>query len=164
MKVNLLFDAKIFDHKWAHSFNFRWAHLSEFQKLYTNTFFVVLSGKATSNTFDNEKVLDETTVLKGVNQRSDIGLLSLFEHYDSILVGDNLKNPSLPIWLVCAESHFTVLFGLTRGLERTSLADRKPIDLLYYDQLSKVQVCLKNSKFIPLCRSCNIYLSFMLWA
>ena len=113
---------------------------SSFRKFNTNTFFVVLTGKATSNTFDNEKVLDEATVLKGVNQRSDIGLLSLFEHYDSILVGDNLKHPTFPIWLVCAESHFTVLFGLARGLERTSLADRKPIDLLYYDQLSKVQV------------------------
>ena len=104
-----------------------------------------LIGKATSNTFDNEKILDEMTVLKGIEKRSDIGLLSLFEHYDAVVVGENLKTPKFPIWLVCAESHFTVLFGLQLGLERTSMADRKPIDLFYYDQLSKVQV--RNRKF-----------------
>ena len=55
------------------------------------------------------------------------GLLSLFEHYDSIVVGDHLKTPVYPIWLICSESHFTVLFGLQFGLERTSMADRRPI-------------------------------------
>ena len=76
---------------------------------------LLLVGKATSNTFDGDKVLDEMTVLKGIHKRSDIGLLSLFEHYDSIVVGDHLKNPRYPIWLVCSESHFTVLFGMKSG-------------------------------------------------
>ncbi len=74
----------------------------------------------------------------GIHSRSDIGLLSLFEHYGSIVVGDNLKTPAFPVWLVCSESHFTVLFGLSLGLERTSLADRRPVDLYYYDQLSRL--------------------------
>lgn len=100
---------------------------------------LLLLGKAISNTFDGDKVLDETTVLKGIHKRSEIGLLSLFEHYDSIVVGENLKTPSLPIWLVCAESHFTVLFGLAKGLEKVSMAERRPIDLFYYDQLSRIQ-------------------------
>ena len=55
------------------------------------------------------------------------GLLSLFEHYDSIVVGENLKTPVYPIWLICSESHFTVLFGMQFGLERNSMADRRPI-------------------------------------
>jgi hypothetical protein len=99
---------------------------------------LLLFGKATSNTFDGDKVLDETTVLKGIHQRSDIGLLSLFEHYDSIVVGDNLKTPTYPIWLVCSESHFSVLFGLTFGPERISMSERRPVDLYYYDQLSRL--------------------------
>ena len=49
-------------------------------------------------------------VLKGIEKQSDIGLLSLFEHYKSIKVGNNLKNPKFPIWVICSESHFTVLF------------------------------------------------------
>ena len=32
-----------------------------------------LLGKAISNTFDGDKVLDEATVLKGIHKRSDIG-------------------------------------------------------------------------------------------
>ena len=126
-----------------------------------------LIGKATSNTFDNDKVLDQMTVLKGIEKRSDIGLLSLFEHYDSIVVGDNLKTPKFPIWLVCAESHFTVLFGLQLGCERASMADRKPIDLFYYDQLSKVQVRIPkvflDTFFSPVFRRKMKYVIFLLF-
>ena len=63
------------------------------------------------NNKDETKDEDKgSTVLKGVEQRSDVGLLSLFEHYKSIVVGKNLKYPKYPIWVVCSESHFTVLF------------------------------------------------------
>ena len=73
-------------------------------------------GKATSNTFDGDKVLDDGNfILKGIQRQSDIGLLSLFEHYHSIVVGSFLKAPVYPIWLVCAESHFTVLFATQKG-------------------------------------------------
>ena len=73
---------------------------------------LLLFGKAISNTFDGDKTLDEYTVLKGIRQQSDIGLLSLFEHYDSIVVGEFLKSPAFPIWLVCSESHFTGKFAI----------------------------------------------------
>ena len=69
--------------------------------------------------------------------RSDIGLLSLFEHYKSCIVGEYLKTPNLPIWLVCSESHFTVLFSVNQGDERTGMIERKPIDIFYYDGLAK---------------------------
>ena len=42
-------------------------------------------GKAISNAFDNEYVLGDK-VLKGLSAQADIGLLSLFEHYDSCRV------------------------------------------------------------------------------
>lgn len=103
-----------------------------------------LLGKAISNTFDGDKVLDKSSgfVLKGITNRSEVGLLSLFEHYDSIVVGDFLKTPNFPIWLICSESHFTVLFGTQRGLQRSSMADKRPIDLYYYDQLNRAQESL----------------------
>lgn len=31
-------------------------------------------------------------------------------------VGDRLKNPETPIWVVCSESHYSVLFGVDRAI------------------------------------------------
>jgi len=42
-------------------------------------------GRAISNAFDHEYVLGDK-VLKGLTAQADIGLLSLFEHYDSCRV------------------------------------------------------------------------------
>lgn len=61
--------------------------------------------------------------------------MSLFEHYQSCSVGEHLKTPLFPIWLVCSESHFSVLFSEHRGTEKAGLADRLPIALNYYDGL-----------------------------
>merc|ERR1739838_491540 len=91
---------------------------------------LLLHGKATSNAFDNNINLDEKTLLKGVGDKSDIGLLSLFEHYESIKIGENYKSPKYPIWLVCSESHFTVLFSLNEDIKE------KVFDLYYYDGLA----------------------------
>ncbi|CAB4032743.1 Hypothetical predicted protein, partial [Paramuricea clavata] len=50
---------------------------------------LLLTGKAISNTFDDVIELDSggdtKNILKGVDKQSDIGLLSLFEHYKSCL-------------------------------------------------------------------------------
>ena len=70
-----------------------------------------------SNTFDYTVTLeggggpgDPATVLRGVEERAEVGLLSLFEHYQSTTVGEHLKTPAFPVWLVCSESHFSVLW------------------------------------------------------
>lgn len=46
----------------------------------------MLCGRAVSNVFDNDMELDSgdsnTTLLKGIKGHCDIGLLSLFEHYN----------------------------------------------------------------------------------
>ncbi|XP_026697412.1 probable ubiquitin carboxyl-terminal hydrolase MINDY-4 [Athene cunicularia] len=100
---------------------------------------LLLTGKAVSNVFNNVIELDSgngnITILKGITSRSDIGLLSLFEHYDVCQVGCYLKTPKYPIWLVCSESHFSVLFCLEKDLLGDWKTERK-FDLYYYDGLA----------------------------
>ena len=95
---------------------------------------LMLTGSATSNVFDNDIDLssgEDKTILKGIHKACDIGLLSLFEHYQSCRVGERLKNPAYPIWVVCSESHFTVLFSEERDLTSTYL------EVHYYDGLAR---------------------------
>ncbi|KYO47020.1 protein FAM188B [Alligator mississippiensis] len=100
---------------------------------------LLVTGKAVSNVFNNVIELDSgngnITILKGISGRSDIGLLSLFEHYDVCQVGCYLKTPKYPIWLVCSESHFSVLFCLQKDLLGDWRTERL-FDLYYYDGLA----------------------------
>ncbi|XP_013808478.2 probable ubiquitin carboxyl-terminal hydrolase MINDY-4 [Apteryx mantelli] len=100
---------------------------------------LLLTGKAVSNVFNNVIELDSgngnITILKGITSRSDIGLLSLFEHYDVCQVGCYLKTPKYPIWLVCSESHFSVLFCLEKNLLGDWKTEQR-FDLYYYDGLA----------------------------
>jgi len=96
---------------------------------------LMLVGQAKSNVFDGDKDLSEGTdimILGGVNQKSDIGLLTLFEVYGSLEVGSNLKSPTLPIWIICSESHFSLLFSAA-GYPN----EYRPFDLMYYDELAR---------------------------
>ncbi|NXU52825.1 MINY4 hydrolase, partial [Turnix velox] len=127
-----------------------------------------LTGKAVSNVFNNVIELDSgngnITVLKGITSRSDIGLLSLFEHYDVCQVGCYLKTPKYPIWLVCSESHFSVLFCLEKDLLGDWKTERK-FDLYYYDGLANqeeeirltvdtTQVCAEDNDLTPPLEHC----------
>uniref|UniRef100_A0A8C4S8V9 Ubiquitin carboxyl-terminal hydrolase MINDY n=1 Tax=Erpetoichthys calabaricus TaxID=27687 RepID=A0A8C4S8V9_ERPCA len=100
---------------------------------------LLLTGKAVSNVFNDEIQLDSgngnITLLKGIKGRSDIGLLSLFEHYNVCKVGSYLKTPRYPIWVVCSESHFSVLFCLRKELLSDWRIERR-FDLYYYDGLA----------------------------
>ncbi|XP_067368662.1 probable ubiquitin carboxyl-terminal hydrolase MINDY-4 isoform X2 [Channa argus] len=103
---------------------------------------LLLCGRAVSNVFDNDMELDSgngnITLLKGIKGHCDIGFLSLFEHYNICKVGAYLKTPRYPIWVVCSESHFSVLFGLQREL-LTSQDKNQEFDLYYYDGLANQQ-------------------------
>lgn len=106
-----------------------------------------LTGKANSNVFNDKIELDsgtgsDVTILKGVTGRSNIGLLSLFEHYKSCQVGTYLKTPKYPIWVVCSESHFSVLFSIKKELISDWKAERR-FDLYYYDGLARQQEEIK---------------------
>ncbi|XP_059142590.1 probable ubiquitin carboxyl-terminal hydrolase MINDY-4 isoform X2 [Physella acuta] len=104
---------------------------------------LLLTGRAVSNVFNDQEQLEgtgvgDTIILKGISGRSDIGLLSLFEHYQSCKVGTYYKTPKNPIWVVCSESHFSVLFAAKRDLVNDWKAERR-FDLFYYDGLSRQQ-------------------------
>ncbi|KAF4072663.1 hypothetical protein AMELA_G00265570 [Ameiurus melas] len=103
---------------------------------------LLLCGRAVSNVFDNEMKLDSGngnfTLLKGIKERCDFGLLSLYEHYNICKVGSYLKNPRFPIWVVCSESHFSVLFSPCEDLTSSRRSPRE-FDLHYYDGLANQQ-------------------------
>ncbi|XP_061635742.1 probable ubiquitin carboxyl-terminal hydrolase MINDY-4 isoform X2 [Phyllopteryx taeniolatus] len=103
---------------------------------------LLLVGRAVSNVFDGDVELDsgngKSTLLMGIKAHCNIGLLSLFEHYNVFKVGDYLKNPLFPIWVVCSESHFSVLFGL-QGELSTNPDKGLEFDLYYYDGLANQQ-------------------------
>lgn len=97
---------------------------------------LLLVGVAVTNVFDNKLCFgkEETTVLRGITSRSNIGLLSLYEHYKSCKVGSYYKDPKYPIWIVLSESHFSVLFA--KSFLALAPEDEK-FDLFYYDGLNK---------------------------
>uniref|UniRef100_A0A3B5KY28 Ubiquitin carboxyl-terminal hydrolase MINDY n=1 Tax=Xiphophorus couchianus TaxID=32473 RepID=A0A3B5KY28_9TELE len=110
---------------------------------------LLLCGRAVSNVFDNNIELDSgngnMTLLKGIKDQCQVGLLSLFEHYNICKVGAYLKSPSYPIWVVCSESHFSVLFGLQREL-LTNQDEDLEFDLYYYDGLANQQEEIRLTK------------------
>ncbi|XP_043922680.1 probable ubiquitin carboxyl-terminal hydrolase MINDY-4 [Protopterus annectens] len=103
---------------------------------------LLLTGRAMSNVFNDNVELDSgngnITLLKGIPCRSNIGLLSLFEHYKACQVGSYMKTPKYPIWVICSESHFSVLFCLRKDLLNDWKIERK-FDLYYYDGLANQQ-------------------------
>ena len=103
---------------------------------------MLLTGRAASNVFDKDVVLgsgDESTVLKGIHSPSDIGLLTLYEHYQSCRVGEFLKCPLYPIWVICSESHFSLLFSQDLTFSDSTTG----VDLLYYDGLARQESMIK---------------------
>uniref|UniRef100_A0A1B6CJA8 Ubiquitin carboxyl-terminal hydrolase MINDY n=1 Tax=Clastoptera arizonana TaxID=38151 RepID=A0A1B6CJA8_9HEMI len=95
---------------------------------------LLLTGRAVSNVFDNNIQLD-SCILKGVTKRSDIGFLSLYEHYDSCQVGSFLKTPRHPIWIINSTNHFSLIFSICKQLVSDWRAE-KQFQLYHYDGLN----------------------------
>ena len=76
----------------------------------------MLIGRACSNVHDGDKNMGEDLVLKGITRRSEIGFLTFFEHFGHFEVGEYLKRPVLPIWIICSESHYSILFSTNYAL------------------------------------------------
>lgn len=76
---------------------------------------LLISGRATSNVFDGVKTMGETS-LRGVRERTRVGYLTQLEALRYCEVGNNLKTPQLPVWVIGSQSHFTVLFAVDRRL------------------------------------------------
>ena len=95
---------------------------------------LLLCGRAHSNVFDGEQDMGGGMVLRGVPRRGPVGMLTLFEHYDHVRVGDRFKNPLLPLWVLCSESHYSVLFSEDRSCAEN---EDSRAELFYYDELGK---------------------------
>lgn len=104
---------------------------------------LLLCGQASSNVFDGRQLLDGASeddptavVLKGISAQASVGFLSLFEAYRYLVVGSHLKSPRFNVWVVCSESHYSVLFAEVVLLQDPHLSDRDCFDLFYYDGLA----------------------------
>lgn len=101
---------------------------------------LMVFGRAYSNVFDGTKRLgsakDGWYVMQGAPSRPKVGFLSLFEaRNDCIEVGSRFKGPVSPVWIVCAESHYSVLFAANPCIDPR--ASDWPLELYYFDQLAR---------------------------
>lgn len=99
------------------------------------------AGQATSNVFDGTQQLDKHHTLRGIVGPCRLGLLTLYEWYRYVEVGSAYKRPTQPIWVICSESHFTVLFAP----DDRAGCDRFPCELCYYDGLANQEALIRLS-------------------
>jgi len=76
---------------------------------------LILTGVATPNVFDYTRSIDGMDLM-GVAKKNDIGFLTLLEALRYCKVGDFLKCPEYPIWIIGSESHLSLLFSTERSL------------------------------------------------
>jgi len=104
---------------------------------------LLLTGRARSNTFDGEKRIggdkaeEAGLLLRGADSRADVGMLTLFEHYGHAPVGSRLKDPAVPVWVVCSESHFTALWSADPSVVDDGGDDGRAVELWYWDGLAR---------------------------
>nr|GMC52563.1 ubiquitin carboxyl-terminal hydrolase FAM188A [Ipomoea batatas] len=72
---------------------------------------LLLSGKAVANVFDGGMDLGGGMFVNGISTPVEVGFLTLLESLNFCKVGQYLKHPKWPIWVVGSESHYTVLFA-----------------------------------------------------
>ncbi|KAK4767320.1 hypothetical protein SAY86_015070 [Trapa natans] len=73
---------------------------------------LLLCGEAVANVFDGRMDLGGGMFLKGIPSNVEVGFLTLLESLNFCKVGQHLKCPKWPIWVIGSESHYTVLFAL----------------------------------------------------
>uniref|UniRef100_A0A1D1XMK2 ubiquitinyl hydrolase 1 n=1 Tax=Anthurium amnicola TaxID=1678845 RepID=A0A1D1XMK2_9ARAE len=72
---------------------------------------LLICGEAVPNVFDGRMELGGSMSLKGIPGNVEVGFLTLLESLNFCKVGQFLKCPRWPIWVVGSESHYTVLFA-----------------------------------------------------
>ena len=115
---------------------------------------LAITGQAVSNVFDGHKSMDGM-LMKGIAAAAamdgggsgataaTVGFVSLFEHYGYVEVGSVLKNPRYPVWIVCSESHYSVLYCEDKQSTSVSGGGWVKFDLFYYDELIKQQEVIR---------------------
>ncbi|KAH9691691.1 DUF4205 domain-containing protein [Citrus sinensis] len=75
------------------------------------------ASQAVPNVFDGRMDLGGGMCLKGISTSVEVGFLTLLESLNFCKVGQHLKCPKWPIWVVGSESHYTVLFALDTSVQ-----------------------------------------------
>ncbi|KAE9621068.1 hypothetical protein Lal_00019277 [Lupinus albus] len=139
---------------------------------------LLLCGQAVPNVFDGKMDLGEEMFLKGISQHVEVGFLTLLESLNFCKVGQYLKCPKWPIWVVGSESHYTVLFALDTSvqneneLEERESQIRKAFDAQdqsggggfisvegFYQVLRETNIKLPQEKLEHLCST-----GFIVWS
>ncbi|GJP42914.1 hypothetical protein CLOM_g2442 [Closterium sp. NIES-68] len=84
---------------------------------------LLLCGEAVPNVFDGTMDLGGGMSLKGIPSETQVGFLTLLESLNLCKVGQRLKHPKLPVWVVGSESHYTVLFALSTEVQNENDAE-----------------------------------------
>ncbi|XP_012567704.1 uncharacterized protein [Cicer arietinum] len=90
---------------------------------------LLLCGHAVSNVFDGRMDLGGGMFLKGVSHNVEVGFLTLLESLNFCKVGQYLKCPKWPIWVVGSESHYTVLFALNTSVQNENELEERESQL-----------------------------------
>lgn len=91
---------------------------------------LLLCGQAVPNVFDGNMDLDNGMfVLKGISTRVEVGFLTLLESLNFCKVGQNLKCPRWPIWVVGSESHYTVLFAINTNVQDENELEKRELEI-----------------------------------
>ncbi|XP_022773381.1 ubiquitin carboxyl-terminal hydrolase MINDY-3-like [Durio zibethinus] len=139
---------------------------------------LLLCGQAVPNVFDGRMDLGSGMFLKGISSNVEVGFLTLLESLNFCKVGQNLKCPKWPIWVIGSDSHYTVLFALDTAvqdeneLEERESQIRKAFDTQdqsggggfisvegFHQVLRETNVRLPSEKLNSLCSS-----GFIVWS
>lgn len=71
---------------------------------------LMLTGRAVPYVWDGDKNIGGLA-LRGINQQSEIGFLTVMEQMQYCTVGSFYKSPRNPIWVLASETHLSVLFS-----------------------------------------------------
>ena len=67
---------------------------------------LMLTGRAVAHVWDNDQDVGGLK-LRGINEQSDIGFITLMEQMRYCTVGSFFKNPKNPVWVMGSETHLT---------------------------------------------------------
>jgi hypothetical protein len=86
---------------------------------------LLLCGHAVPNVFDGNMDMGGGMCLKGIPTSVEVGFLTLLESLNLCKVGQHLKCPKWPIWVIGSESHYSILFAFTPTVQEESEFDNR---------------------------------------
>jgi Domain of unknown function (DUF4205) len=97
---------------------------------------LLLVGRATTGIHDSSPEGTQVSglTLKGISKHPFVGLLSLLEAFSFAKVGEYLKNPIFPLFILGSESHFTLLFSLSSNTLQVSPKTRVQTSFSKFEQ------------------------------